>query len=297
MRGHFSIRLGQEMGVLADASETPGRNTITTGNPGGGLRDSQLMGCELRAVLPGYQSESVQLSMHKYMDNPDVGTIVLRRMGNVEGLTLSATAALAPKDARKAYEHGMDLTRNKPKPAEAEKEFQKAVDLYPKYAAAWFELGRVQEKQNRVDDAKKSYAQSIAADGKYLRPYEQLYVIAFHEKNWADVLAMTDKVLRLDPYDYPAAYYYNALANMYLKHPGPAEKSARQSIAMDTQHTNPQGLYVLGIILAQKEDWAGATQYLRDYLKAAPDAKDGDLVRKQLAQMEEAQAKIVAQKQ
>jgi tetratricopeptide (TPR) repeat protein len=289
MNGSFSVRLGQEMDVMPDASETAARNTMTAANPAGGLRDSQLVNCEIRAVLPGFRSETVQLNAHKYMDNPDIGTIVLRRLGTVEGLTLSATNALAPKDAQKAYEHGMDFMK-KPKLEEAEREFQKAVEIYPRYAAAWYQLGLVLERRTRMEEARHAFAQSIAADPRYLRPYERLYLIGFHEKKWQEVADNTDRVLHLDPYDYPAAYYYNAVANLQLKKLVPAEKSARQSIALDTLHENPQGMYILGVILALKQDYPGAAQNFKDYLKAVPDAKDGDLVRKQLAQVEQMQA-------
>ena len=82
-KGNFSLHLGQEMDVVADASESQGRNP--TSAPGtGGVRDSQLAVCELRAVLSGYRSETIQLGSRKYMDNPDVGIIVLRPMVAVE---------------------------------------------------------------------------------------------------------------------------------------------------------------------------------------------------------------------
>jgi tetratricopeptide (TPR) repeat protein len=245
-----------------------------------------LASCELRAVLAGFRSEVVPLSDHKYMDNPDVGTIVLRRLGAVEGLTLSATTALAPKDAQKAYERGRDAMK-KPKLEEAEKEFQKAVDLYPKFAAAWFELGRVFQRRMQMDAARNAYAQSIAADSRYLRPYEQLYLIGFKEKKWQEVADNTERVLRLDPYDYPGAYYYNAVANLQLRRLVPAEKSARQSVSLDTHKENPQGMFVLGVILAEKRDYTGAAENFRAYLKAVPDAKDGDMVRRHLAEVEE----------
>ena len=48
----------------------------------------------------------VSLSNIHYMDNPDIGTIILHRLGKVDGLTVSVVSALAPKDARKAYEKG-----------------------------------------------------------------------------------------------------------------------------------------------------------------------------------------------
>ena len=123
-------------------------------------------------------------------------------------------------------------------------------------------------------------------------------MIAFHEGKWQEVADASDRVMHLDPYDYPGAYYYNAVANLQLRNFGPAEKSAREALKLDTQHTNPQILYVLGIILAQKQDYAGAAEHLRAYLRVAPDAKESDRVRKQLADLEKTiEAKAAAPQQ
>jgi hypothetical protein len=72
----------------------------------GGVRERDLFSCELRASLPGFRSDVVSLANRRFMDNPEVGTIVLHRLGNVEGLTISATTMAAPKDAKKAYDKG-----------------------------------------------------------------------------------------------------------------------------------------------------------------------------------------------
>src|SRR5204863_8182902 len=93
----------------------------------GSMMGRDLMNCDLRANLPGYRSDVVNLAGHRMFDNPDVGTIILHRLGNVEGNTISATSLAAPKDAKKAYEKGKEALKKK-KPADAEKEFQKAVE-------------------------------------------------------------------------------------------------------------------------------------------------------------------------
>src|SRR5579872_3223119 len=207
-KGRFTITLGQEVGVMPDASETPNRNEMPGANPMGGVRDSQLMSCDLRASLAGFRSDTISLAGKRYLDNADVGTIVLHRMANVEGLTISATSSLAPKDAKRAYEKGLEAVK-KSKPDDAQREFEKAVVVYPKYAAAWFELGRVYEQRDHFDKAREAYNQSLAADSKYVNPYERLYLLAARDKNWQEVADTTDKVLRLNPYDFPGAYYYN----------------------------------------------------------------------------------------
>jgi len=105
------------------------------------------MGCEIRASLAGFRSDSVNLAGRRMLDNPEVGTIVLHRLANVEGTTISATTLQAPKDARKAYEKALDASR-KGKIEDAQKNLEKAVNIYPQFAAAWSELGAIHEKNN-----------------------------------------------------------------------------------------------------------------------------------------------------
>ena len=129
------------------------------------------MGCQLQAYYPGYRSDSIDLSTRHALDNPDVGVIVLHRLGNVQGTAISITSALAPKKARKAYEKGMQLAA-KGKLDEAQKHLQEAVDEYPKYASAWYDLGRMQASGHDAAAARKSFEAAIAADSKYVSPYD-----------------------------------------------------------------------------------------------------------------------------
>lgn len=284
-KGRFSITLGQETDIMPDASETESRNIATGGGSLGGIRESDLMNCELRAVLPGFTSDTISLATRRYLDNPDVGTIVLHRLSNVEGLTISATSALAPKDARKAYEKALeDLKKNKLD--DAQKSLEKAVSVYPKYAVAWFDLGRLHEQRDHADQARNAYGQAIAADAKYINPYERLYLMDAKEQKWKEVAENSDHVLHLNPYDFPGAYYYNAVANLELGNLDAAEKSGREAVKQDTLHQNPRTSYVLGIILAKKGEFAPAADLLRAYLQADPAAKDAGEVRQQLAQIE-----------
>ena len=86
------------------------------------------------------------------MDNPNVGTLVIFPLTKDSGLSVSATSASAPKDARKALEKGVSEAR-KQKYDQAEKELRKAVDLHPKYAEAWLELGKVYAAKKSFDPA------------------------------------------------------------------------------------------------------------------------------------------------
>src|SRR5437667_11895118 len=80
-------------------------------------------------------------------ETTDLGRIALHRLGEVQGFTVSATSAQAPNGARKAFEKGRDQQK-KQKRDDAQRSFEKAVEIYPKYAVAWFELSRVQLRKN-----------------------------------------------------------------------------------------------------------------------------------------------------
>lgn len=300
-KGRFSFALGQNSAVMADASvSSMGSDGMGMGGPGssrnsglgtggfgsaGGANARDLMGCEIRASLAGFRSDMVSLAGHRAMDNPDVGVIVLHRLAKVDGFTFSGTSAFAPKDARKAFEKGQEAVK-KNKIADAEKEFQKAVDLYPKYAVAWYRLGLVYQRQKKLDDARKSYAESLKADSKYVSPYVELTKLAAMDQNWQQTIDYSDKVLKLNPYFSPELYFYSAVANLNLKNMDAAEEHAREAVKMDTQHRFPKANEVLGVVLANKQDFKGAAENLRSYLKFAPGAPDADHVKQQLEQIE-----------
>jgi len=301
-KGRFSFALGQNSAMMADASvgsmggsDLGMGDGIRTNNRGGGnmggmgnqrgISERDLMGCEVRANLPGFRSDVVSLSGRRSMDNPDVGVLVLHRMAKVEGYTFSGTSAYAPKDAKKAYDKGRDAVKKNKLP-DAEKEFQKAVDAYPKYAVAWYELGMVHQQQKQLDEAKKCYLESLKADSKFVSPYAQLARLSVANQNWEETAEYSGKLLKLNPYFSPEVYFYGAVANLNLKNLDAAEEQAREGLKMDPKNRNPRMNQVLGVVLAQKQDFKGAAESMRSYLKLAPNATDVDHVKRQLEEIE-----------
>lgn len=302
-KGRFSFEVGRNQHLFQDASigsstdpgfggvNMPGTQSSSRsvgGIPGrGGVSERDLMGCELRASLPGFRSDLVNLAGRRMFDNPDVGTIVLRRLANVEGTTISVVAMAAPKDAKKSLDKARDLVKKK-KPAEALKEYEKAVQIYPKYSTAWFELGKLHEDQNHTEEARKAYEQALAADPKYVNPYRQMARLAFNEQKWQDVADTTDRIIKLDPSSFVDAYFYNSVANYYLRKLDAAEKSIREVQKLDANHRIPKANHLLGAILIDKQDYSGAAEQLREFLKYAKPGEDTEQVKKQLEQLEKA---------
>jgi tetratricopeptide (TPR) repeat protein len=233
----------------------------------------------------------VSLATRKTLDDPNVGTIVMHRLTNVKGSTISVTTALAPKRAQKNYEKGLQLAQ-RGRLDEAEKHLLQATEAYPKYAIAWYELGQVQDGQGKAENARKSYQAAISADGRYVSPYDRLALLSARENKWEDAATFSKQVIQLNPVEFPSSYFYNALANYYLKKVDEAEKSAREILKLDTGHKYPQTESLLAQIMMEKRNYSEAATHLRAYLALVPNAKNADALKQELQKLEQASAEV-----
>ncbi|HWC97462.1 MAG TPA: tetratricopeptide repeat protein [Candidatus Sulfopaludibacter sp.] len=313
-QGNFGIELGNESSVFQDASETSTRSSLPGGSSTGSLGGTsggmgsaagptgavgKYQGCELRAKLPGYRSQTLSLANRRPLDDPNIGTILLHREGAGEtGSTVSANSLAAPKEARKAYERGLQASR-KNKIEDASKEFEKAVELYPAHAEAWYELGRIQIGRGQSDTARESFGSSIKSDPKFISPYVQLSLISMREKNWPELAEITDRAMRLDSFDYPQLFLFNAVANYNMHKFELADRSIKQAARLDTQHRFAEIPRLTGLLALLRKDYALAADNFRSYLKLVPDAEDAGTVRTQLQELERitAQSSVSAPKE
>jgi tetratricopeptide (TPR) repeat protein len=292
-KGRFSLQLGQSLQLVPDASETmfldgtQGFSSTTRSNTSGQQNTNPYFDCELRARLAGHRSSTIVLAGRRPMDNPNIGTLVLVPILKTDGQAMSATSATASKDARKAFEKGMSEAK-KQKSDSAEKEFRKAVELHPKYAEAWLELGKTYAGRKRLPEAREALTKAIAADPQYVYPYEQLYMIAFEEAHWQELADTTDRLLRLNPYEFPGAYYFNGVAQYQLKNYDAAQKSLEQAIGSDRRNQNPKAHYVLGLVMVQKKDYRAAAESLVNFANLSPNDPQIPKVQSILEQIEKA---------
>jgi tetratricopeptide (TPR) repeat protein len=293
--GNFTFQLGNtgpgSGGEMNDASNA----TINQGMSRGEQRNWR--DCQLQAVLAGFSSDLVELASRMNMlQSADLGRLVLHRLEHVDGNSISVTSALAPSGARKALEKGREAEK-KSNWDQAARNLEKAVQIYPKYAIAWFELGRVQVARNDSTAAKLSFQRSLSADPKYMPPYQGLAELAFTAKQWPDVVHTTEQMLALNPAGFPVAYFFNAVANYYLPNLDAAEKSAREGIKVDSQHEIAKLQYVLGMILLQKHDYQQAADYFHQYMRLTDESKGLEAANQQLAEIAKLSAAASSPKQ
>jgi len=234
-------------------------------------------GCRVTIRLTGYRTLEATLT--------EGSTVVLKRIGDREGSTVSVASMEIPTDARKDYDRGLTAATNR-KYGAAARAFEAAVAAFPRYAQAWSELGQVQLALKRPDDARASWEHAVQSDPQYLKPYVQLARLAIAEDRNRDALDITGRALALNPVEFPAIYYFNAVASFNLKDFKAAEREAAETIAHDSNRELPQAETLLGSIFAAEGDLAQAIAHFRKYLDLAPKAADARAIRNRIKELD-----------
>lgn len=285
--------------VNSTQTDTKGRFVITftntsgmPGTPEDAQRQMERMyeGCKVQAVLSGFRSTALTITQHNLRDEPNLGTIVLSPEGSGSGTEISETTHAAPAEGLKRYEKARAEWADQ-KPDAAERDLKKAVEIYPQFADAWLQLGKLQESSD-PEEARNSFGKALAADPNYVLPYEQLAVLEAKQGKWKEALGDTTHALQLDPAGTPEIWYYDAAAKFYLGKTEAALTSAQKALAIDPRHTVAGAEQLLAVILARRADYDGALQHLRSSLTYLPAGPNADLVKQQIAQLERKKASL-----
>jgi Flp pilus assembly protein TadD len=297
-KGAFGLQLGELPRGGADASfgRAAGQDQQVSAG-GGGPHVSSVNDCHLVALLPGFHAENHALGILQPPPFVTKVSLILKPVERVSGYTFSGTTLLAPPAAQKAWKKG-NQALSKEHLSEAQSELRKAVELYPKYAVAWYDLGRVQRKAGDREAAKHALQSAIAADPRYINPYPVLAQLALDDRNWEELSRHASSVISLNPFFSANIYVLSAQANLVLNKLDVAEGHAREAIQMDLQTRQfPVAYRLLGRILAKRGDTDGAIEQLKTYLKLVPAGRDAELVHDEIAALQQEQQQIRARVQ
>jgi Tfp pilus assembly protein PilF len=201
--------------------------------------------------------------------------------------TVSASQLNVPPKAKSEMDKGMDaFTKGDLK--KADEKLQKAVEIYPKYAMAWNNLGVVRMREKDTDGAKSAWLKCIEADDKFPSGYLNLARVSMMEKNLPEAESYIKKSLITDPNNSEALVLLakeQLLSGSYDK----ALVTARKV------HTLPQHLpdahLVAGEALLHENRDSEAVQEYGLYLKEYPDSPNAAKVRNAMAQIQAKQQK------
>ena len=214
--------------------------------------------------------------------------IVLHRtMDGQQGGPVSLITLAAPKEAKKAYENaGKELSKGKPNLSKATQELEKAVEIYPVFAVAWFMLGEIRVAQNDRSGATEAFQLAIAADPDYSSPRASLALIALEEERWEDAAQLADDALEISP-SHIKAHYFRAMANSRLGRIEVAEASALRVQDSNEVQNYPLVHYVLGWVMSQRGDFDSAADQFRHFLEIQPETRLAERLGRQLADWEQ----------
>lgn len=199
---------------------------------------------------------------------------------------VSAAEMNIPENARKEMEKAMEYFDTK-QYKDADKHFQEAVKIYPKYARAWNNLGVIRAKAGDRAGAMDSWKKAIAADDRFGPAYFNLARVSIANKQPAEAQALIEKGLVANPGDVEGLFLLTSAQAMQGKWDD-ALATARNV------HSKKHRAFVdVHMIAAQgyaaKNQPREAIAEYELFLKEDPDSPKTALVRQKMAQL---QAKV-----
>jgi tetratricopeptide (TPR) repeat protein len=275
--GNFSLTVP----VANTSGADPGATRIAQNGP---LTQQDWSNCDVRADVPGFFSERRRLTQGPLDGNVNVGTIGVRAAtARVDDprFTVSVTSLAAPEKAKKAFDKGQEAER-KGKWQAAYEYFKNAVSMYPRFAIAWLELGRVQARQNSLLDAQQSFQHAVSEDSRLVDGYVELARVAARQENWKSLASTTDTLVQRWPDTSPQYWFWNSVAYYNLGDLGKAENSVTHGLRLDTRHEIPQMEYLYGIVLGTRKDYKGAADHISVFLQLVPNSAEAPAARQAL---------------
>ncbi len=137
------------------------------------------------------------ISTEDLPSDPRIAGIVLHRLGKSHGESISVSHLAAPPEAVQRF-HAAIREAEGAESTDYEavlKHLRAAVQLYPDYAQAWFEIGRIGLALGDSASARDALQQAVRADPWFVSPYEPL-ILLLEAAGQSDQAARTCQRLR-----------------------------------------------------------------------------------------------------
>jgi len=158
---------------------------------------------------------------------------------------------------------------------------RRAVEIAPRFAAAWNQLGTIAYQSGQYGEAEANFRQSLAADPEAFEPLVNLGGVLLNLARPMDALEYNQKAVAKRPND-ALANSQLGMAYFYADQMEPAEKYLKIAIQLDPAHFSAPQL-ILAEIYLRSGDREAALAAWRDFLKRHPDAPQASEVRAKIA--------------
>jgi Tfp pilus assembly protein PilF len=202
--------------------------------------------------------------------------------GRGTGATVSATVLSIPVRATKEYDEAQRcLTRSDSDCAAAH--LRRAVELAPRFTAAWNQLGTIAYQTQQYSGAEEDFRKALEADPEAFEPLVNLGGVLLNLGRPREAIAYNQRAVARRPND-ALANSQLGLSYFDLGEPGSAEKFLKIAVHLDPAHfSHPQ--LTLAEIYMQRGERESALAEWRDFLKRHPDSPQAETVRKKIADL------------
>jgi tetratricopeptide (TPR) repeat protein len=201
--------------------------------------------------------------------------------------TVNAQEAEIPADAKKEYDAAKKSLDQKDADA-AVKQYRKAIQLYPKYSAAYLDLGLLHLDMGKFDDAQSELQSANELNPNNPGGFLALGALLNRQKKFDDAEKALTHGLQLNPEvadgQYELAKTYWATGKWQDAEPH-AQKAATLAPTMAPPHV------LLGNIALRRQDTVGAVKEFQEYLKLDPNGPMAGGVKQMIEKIEANQKK------
>lgn len=237
----------------------------------------------IRAALQNYETSDA----HVDVDNGDqaaqnVDIFLLPRehdQNETPSGVVAADALKIPRNAQKQFERGSRLLNEKKDLIHSIAALQRATELYPRYADAYFLLGSAQIQTNANSSAEASLRKAIALNSHLTAAYYSLAVLLFGEKRYAEEKELLFQAEQVDATDW---HWPFELARCYAQQ-GQWEIALRYGLTASASSDVPPKIHLLlADIYANSNKPRDAVEELEMFTKFDPKSAYMDRVREVL---------------
>jgi tetratricopeptide (TPR) repeat protein len=198
-------------------------------------------------------------------------TLKLDRQPNAKAVapegTVNAHEAEIPAQAKKEYDTAQKLVSEKQDTDGGIKHYQKAIQIYDKYAEAHLALGLLYLDLRRFDEAQPALQKSTELNPNAPGGFLALGTLFNQEKKYEDAEKVLKQGLELKA-DVPGGQYELAKTYWATGKWQDAEPHAQKAVALAPTLAPPHVL--LGNIALRKQDTLGAVKEFQEYLRLDP---------------------------
>ena len=233
------------------------------------------------------------------LDGPSSNLVVYLRSASISQrqrstYTVSVRELRIPSKAQNEFQSGLESLK-KNDPAGSIAHFTKATQAFPGYFEAYYHMGIAQMRLGHTAEAEKEYQEAIdLSGGHYSWADFGLGYLLCQEGKPAEAEKIIRRGLEVDDGS-PEGYVILADALLQLNHPDESEKSLHEALLRDPNFAD--AYLVLSYVDGSKKNYRAQLQDLDTYLKLRPNGPASDRARQGREVLLRILAKLEAQPQ